>query len=154
MSWYCLQESILGVFFLSGKEELLWQINCGIEETTAVNLSDISPDTNIPEGDALFSYCRDMWASSKAEVCLLAMVLGSCGLEKIRAFQVISALTLLLPLTYSVDLDRSLHIYWNNWMWPLISVAALCPTTAFLSSSVPDGSSHLQYHVLLCSISV
>lgn len=62
---------------------------------------------------ALFSYCRDMRASSKAEVCFLAMVLGTCGLEKIRGFQVISALRLLLPLTYSVDLDRSLHIYWN-----------------------------------------
>lgn len=24
---------------------------------------------------ALFSYCQDVWASSKAEVCLLAMVL-------------------------------------------------------------------------------
>lgn len=34
------------------KEELLWQINCGVEKTAAVGLSDISLDTNIPEGDA------------------------------------------------------------------------------------------------------
>lgn len=33
-------------------EELLWQINFGVEKTAAVDLSDISLDANIPEGDA------------------------------------------------------------------------------------------------------
>lgn len=41
---------------------------------------------------------------------------GSCGLEKIRTFQVTSALTWLLTLTCSVGLDRLLCIYWNNWV--------------------------------------
>jgi len=86
-------------------------------------------------------------------------MVGFSGLKKTRAFQVTSALMLLLPLTCGVDLDRSLHIYWNNLVWLLISVAALGPVlretpTAFLSSKVPDGSSHLQCHTLPHSISV
>lgn len=39
-------------FYLWKTEKLLWQINFGAEETSAVDLSDISLDANIPEGDA------------------------------------------------------------------------------------------------------
>lgn len=41
-------------------------------------------------------------------------------LEKIRSFQVTSALTLLLPWTCSVDLGRSQCSWWINWEWSLV----------------------------------
>lgn len=174
--WQCLQENIIGVFSLSLENrgasvaDKLWS-----RKPAAVDLSDISLDANTPEGDA-YDFLTDTSPAGSRPVlsgdvsfqqgwmcicgtCVCVWCLGSWGLEKIGAFQVTSALTLLLPLTCSVDLDWSLHIYWNNWVWALFSVAALGPVlrdtpTACLSPNMPDISSHVQYRAWPRSVSV
>lgn len=77
----CLQENILGGFFSLWKtEELLWQINCGVEKTAAVDLSDISLDANIPEGDAC-DLLANLFPAS-----FLVLLLGNVSLQQSCVF--------------------------------------------------------------------
>lgn len=95
-------------------EELLCQINCEVQKTTAIDFSDIRLDADILEGDAYdflthTHHLQTLLLSvdmsiqlSKTELCLCGawfyVPLDFCGLEKIRAFQVTSALRLVLSL--------------------------------------------------------